>query len=778
MSPTDQVQELFDRAIASVSPRTPLASQGLHARLHKRRIRGRVSTIGSCLLAVAVSASSLVIGLTSNSAFAVTLYPYSSGSSSTTQLSADQRVMTARLHAIGFPHASVAVTLGTLVVVNGPKGLENPNSFLTSSPELLVRSVACYARSQSGPVSLVALPSTCSNRQYRSPTVSGFSTPPLKPDPSLTTLATTTPAQDAKAPNSWAILPVLNGGTSKTPRYLVGPALITLSSKVASVAITHRPLSGGWIVTITLNSAESRQWDQVAKKYFHRQLAVDLNGVIVEAPFIQPANATFSSFHGQMQLLAVSKSDASDLAAALSSGPLAVPLSVSPWRDAEQVKGPAGFNNVGDEVAVNSVACASPHSCSAVGFISNSRATQPFVARERDGIWSRATIPPGLTIISQENGGQLYAVSCTAGQHCSAIGSYTTASQQTRLFIVRQSNGMWSRALTIRGLTIPRGYAILSGVIACASAIDCVASGNYEGNVTAQTANPPRPFIINEVDGHWQRAMAMPMPTLTKPFVNVTSVACQSVGNCTIGGAFADTQAALIDSERNGVWGQAIPVPGIAEFGRFSSSVSSISCGSENSCSAGGTYANRSGDRLGFVVNEVDGTWREMETVKGPPDLHLGSNSGITSLSCRAFGDCTALGSSLYRGNGGKLFVLRETKGIWGRALNLQGATNASYGGFNNGTISCGSPRNCVVGGMYSISEKFSSGTAPFVVDEIDGTWNRAIEVPGMAKLDAGNYDYVQAVSCADTNNCALVGGYSANEVSALFASTRTPLKP
>ena len=78
---------------------------------------------------------------------------------------------------------------------------------------------------------------------------------------------------------------------------------------------------------------------------------------------------------------------------------------------------------------------------------------------------------------------------------------------------------------------------------------------------------------------------------------------------------------------------------------------------------------------------------------------------------------------------------------------------------------------------MYSISEKFSSGTAPFIADEIDGTWTRAIEVPGMARLDAGNYGYVQAVSCGNANYCAVVGGYSANRVSESFASTRTPLK-
>lgn len=56
------------------------------------------------------------------------------------------------------------------------------------------------------------------------------------------------------------------------------------------------------------------------------EYALDLKGVIVEAPLIQPTNSSFSSFDGQMQLFAVMKSDAYDLAAALASGPLAVLL--------------------------------------------------------------------------------------------------------------------------------------------------------------------------------------------------------------------------------------------------------------------------------------------------------------------------------------------------------------------------------------------------------------------------------------------------------------------
>jgi preprotein translocase subunit SecD len=95
---------------------------------------------------------------------------------------------------------------------------------------------------------------------------------------------------------------------------------------VASAKVVDTPKAGGWIVDVQLNPYESQLWDQVAAEYFHHQLAIDLNGVIVEAPLIQPANSSFSSFDGRMQLFAVTKSGAYDLAAALTSGPLAVPL--------------------------------------------------------------------------------------------------------------------------------------------------------------------------------------------------------------------------------------------------------------------------------------------------------------------------------------------------------------------------------------------------------------------------------------------------------------------
>ena len=330
MSSNDPIQDLFDRALSSVPVVGLPSPSSLHQRIRQRQSRIRLSTMSIGALAIVVLAVVLVAGPATSPAYAVTLYPGSAGSVAAAQLPADQRVMTARLRAIGYPNAKVEVKKGALVVTNGPKDLSEPSSLLTSSPELLIRSVRCYSGVQSGPLSMRKLPATCSNAKFDVPMsgtpASGFSQPRVLTDPALSKFATTTPSQDAASPDSSALLPILKGGKDVTDRYLVGPTLLTLSSKVASAKVTHAAIAGGWLIEVRLNRSESILWDRVAKAYFHRQLAIDLNGVIVEAPLIEPASASFSSFDGQMQLLATTKNSAYDLAAALTSGPLAVPL--------------------------------------------------------------------------------------------------------------------------------------------------------------------------------------------------------------------------------------------------------------------------------------------------------------------------------------------------------------------------------------------------------------------------------------------------------------------
>jgi hypothetical protein len=48
-----------------------------------------------------------------------------------------------------------------------------------------------------------------------------------------------------------------------------------------------------------------------------------------------------------------------------------------------------------------------------------------------------------------------------------------------------------------------------------------------------------------------------------------------------------------------------------------------------------------------------------------------------------------------------------------------------------------------------------------FVVNEVNGTWHTAIEVPGTATLNPGGNAFVQSVSCASAGNCSAGGGYT-----------------
>ena len=60
-------------------------------------------------------------------------------------------------------------------------------------------------------------------------------------------------------------------------------------------------------------------------------------------------------------------------------------------------------------------------------------------------------------------------------------------------------------------------------------------------------------------------------------------------------------------TERDGVWGKAMAVPGLAALntGRYAA-VDLVSCRSAGNCTATGSYLARHGNGQGFVVSEKD----------------------------------------------------------------------------------------------------------------------------------------------------------------------------
>jgi hypothetical protein len=48
-----------------------------------------------------------------------------------------------------------------------------------------------------------------------------------------------------------------------------------------------------------------------------------------------------------------------------------------------------------------------------------------------------------------------------------------------------------------------------------------------------------------------------------------------------------------------------------------------------------------------------------------------------------------------------------------------------------------------------------------FVLNEVNGTWRTATEVPGTAALNTGGLAFIQSVSCTSAGKCSAGGGYT-----------------
>jgi hypothetical protein len=238
------------------------------------------------------------------------------------------------------------------------------------------------------------------------------------------------------------------------------------------------------------------------------------------------------------------------------------------------------------------------------------------------------------------------------------------------------------------------------------------------------------------------------------------SVSCGSAGNCAAGGDYRDGgghQHGFVVSETNGVWGQAIEVPGLAALGRIAV-VGSVSCPSAGNCAAGGFYRDSHIRDLGFVVSETNGVWGQAIRVPGIRDLGRG-NGGVGSVSCASPGNCAAAGSfGEIHGVGFQGFVVSEEHGVWARAIAVPGLLTLTTGRFAEAlTVSCAAPGNCAAGGDYEGQHLRVHG---FVVSEKNGVWGQAIQVPGLAALNKGDA-FVFSVSCTPSGPCVAGGSYA-----------------
>ena len=436
------------------------------------------------------------------------------------------------------------------------------------------------------------------------------------------------------------------------------------------------------------------------------------------------------------------------------------------WGDAADLPGMAALN-VGGYGIVNSVSCAAAGDCTAGGAYDDGSAnSQAFVIDETNGSWGSAIEVPGTASLNSGGYAILNSVSCPAAGSCAAGGSYADSSGNSQAFVVDETNGTWGTAVEVPGTAALNsgGNAVVNSV-SCATAGNCTAGGTYiDGSGSSQA------FVANETNGSWSKAIEVPGTASLNGggYAVVNSVSCRSAGTCTAGGEYTDGSGhsqAFVADETNGTWGTATEVPGTATLNSGGSGdLVSVSCASAGNCAAGGYYRDGSGHDQAFVVDETNGSWGTAIEVPGTGTLNSGGAADLISMSCAGAGNCTAGG--YYRvGTSYESFAVTETSGSWGTAIEVPGTDALNSGGTATvQSVSCATAGTCSAAGTYIDG---NHQLQAFVVDETNGSWDTATEIPGTDTL--GDTANVSSVSCPAAGSCTAGGSYSSGHGGGAF---------
>jgi hypothetical protein len=221
-------------------------------------------------------------------------------------------------------------------------------------------------------------------------------------------------------------------------------------------------------------------------------------------------------------------------------------------------------------------------------------------------------------------------------------------------------------------------------------------------------------------------------------------------------------------SEINGNWGRpaALPHAPALYYSLGWHPVAGLSCASPGNCAATGKYQNPTSLRWrAYVVSQVHGVWKAPRTVVGLPALNGGAASDATSVSCASPGNCVAGG---YYGTWGRSgtqpFVISEVNGTWQAANRLQGLSfNAHHpwapGGPQFTEVTSVSCRSA--GNCTAAGTALGFGSDGFVVRQVNGRWGTAIAVKTPTTTGKNQW-IIQSVllSCSSPGTCAVAGYY------------------
>ena len=318
------------------------------------------------------------------------------------------------------------------------------------------------------------------------------------------------------------------------------------------------------------------------------------------------------------------------------------------------------------------------------------------------------------------------------------------------------------RALPVRppaSARIAQGTELLTTT--CVAAGSCAAGGNFGG-----AGRPLEPMVATQSHGRWSRGtpLLLPANAAAQPYAQVSGLACHSTGNCVAVGDYqygrSGSLQAFIAIESRGRWARAFtPRLPTNAASPSSAQLEAVTCISNGSCDAVGTYQDPAGNAQTMVVAKPpSGPWGQAIEIASPPNAAANPDALMTGIACTAPGSCVTVGNYSVSATQFAAMGAVEVRGAWHRATQIALPRGAIPGTFTAiSSISCPTASQCLGVGQYPVSATQSRAMA---VTESRGRFGRAVPItavpPDSSPVPS---TYLLGVSCRPSGLCLAVGG-------------------
>ena len=265
-----------------------------------------------------------------------------------------------------------------------------------------------------------------------------------------------------------------------------------------------------------------------------------------------------------------------------------------------------------------SVSCASVQFCAVVGGTPVGNNYRGLAATSSDGGQGWTASPPLPSAV-----GELSEVSCPTVAFCMAVGASPDGS--TGVALMKSSTQSWTV------LPVPAGQKSLV-LVACATASRCVVVGGPPSDTQSTV------LVTSDGGASWTQSMLPQQPSSLVGPVTAQGISCPSTQECFVVGSETpgdgSPSGSVFATDDGGLrWtSQTLPVTTTSLLG--------ISCPSASDCMAvGGGIPPRGGPGQAMIVTTTDGG---NDWVLRPAPSGV---SGLSSISCPTFDNCTAVGT-------------------------------------------------------------------------------------------------------------------------------------